>query len=162
MPAAAPPALAIPGFYRFVFLWIEPCSILLGAVYAACFQTTYLDLTMHAPSAPDALVPIPTKIVLTQLANMYLGLAFLEASVLRATPDVKVWKTFLIGLLLADFGHLYTVLPLGAQIYWSFWDWNAIDMGNIPFVYMLAVTRICLLLGVGFHHPHARPKPKTP
>lgn len=160
MSASAPPA-PVPGFYRFVFLWVEPCSILLGAVYAACFQTTYLDLTMHAPSAPDALVPISTKIVLTQLANMYFGLAFLEASVLRATADVTVWKSFLVGLLLADFGHLYSVLPLGTHVYWAFWRWNAIDMGNVPFVYFLALTRIALLLGVGFPDPRVRARSKT-
>jgi hypothetical protein len=160
MPASAPPA-PIPGFYRLVFLWIEPCSILLGALYAACFQTTYLDLTVHVPSAPDALVPLSTKIVLTQLANLYFGLAFLEASVLRATADVKVWKTFLIGLLLADFGHLYSVLPLGSHIYWAFWQWNAMDIGNIPTVCILAVTRICLLLGVGFQQPHMRARSKA-
>ena len=149
--ASAAPA-PVPSLYRFIFLWIEPCSILLGAVYAACFQTTYLDLTTHAPSAPDALIPISTEIVLTQLANLYFGLAFLEASVLRATSDMQVWKTFLVGLLVADFGHLYSVHVLGTSIYWAFWNWNAIDLGNIPFVYFLAVTRICLLLGVGFNH----------
>lgn len=92
---------------------------------------------------------------------MYFGLAFLEAAVLRATPDVTVWKTFLAGLLLADFGHLYSVLPLGVPIYWTFWDWNAIDMGNIPFVYLLALTRIGLLLGVGFPRPRVRARSKA-
>lgn len=51
-------------------------------------------------------VPISTSIVMSQLANLYVRLAFLEASVLRATADIKVWKTFLIGLLLADLEHL--------------------------------------------------------
>lgn len=86
---------------------------------------------------------------MSQLANLYLGLAILEASVLRATQDLKVWHRFLIALLLADIGHLYSVWPLGPSIYWQYWRWNAIDYGNIPFVYFLAITRVLMLLGVG-------------
>ncbi|KAL6709375.1 hypothetical protein ACN47E_001782 [Coniothyrium glycines] len=138
----------LPAVYRFVFLWLEPASILAGAVYAAFFQNVYLDLT-HAATSPGAAVPVSTSIVMTQLANLYLGLAILEASVLRATSDLKVWRTFLVGLLLADVGHLYSVRPLGFQIYWHYWEWNAIDLGNVPFVYFLALTRFCMLLGVG-------------
>jgi hypothetical protein len=157
MATAAPAASRIPPAYRFVFLYVEPLSILTGAIYAAFFQSMYLDLT-HAASAPGTSVPISTSIVMTQLANLYLGLAFLEASVLRATSDVNVWKVFLIGLLLADFGHLYSVMPVGSDIYWAYWRWNAIDWGNVPFVYFLAVTRICILLGVGFEKECVRLK----
>ncbi|KAF1834772.1 hypothetical protein BDW02DRAFT_568740 [Decorospora gaudefroyi] len=157
-PAPAPPAPpAIPTLYRFVFLYIEPLSILTGAVYAHFLQSTYLALT-HAASAPGGAVPISTSIVMTQLANLYLGLGFLEAAVLRTTSDLKVWRVFLTGLLLADFGHLYSVLPVGTHIYWSYWRWNAIDWGNVPFVYFLALTRVCMLLGVGFKKEGVRLK----
>lgn len=156
MASTAPPA-PIPTVYRLVFCWLEPASILLGAIYAFFFQSTYLDLT-HAASSPGLPVPISTSIVMSQLANLYLGLAFLEASILRATADVKVWKTFIVGLLLADLGHLFSVLPVGREIYWAFWRWNAIDLGNVPFVYFLAVTRICMLLGVGFQKEGVRSK----
>ncbi len=53
------------------------------------------------------------------------------------------------GLLLADFGHLYSVSGLGKQIYWSVWRWNAMDWGNIGFVYMGAMMRMAFLSGVG-------------
>jgi hypothetical protein len=142
-------AARIPAFYRLVFLWLEPASILTGAVYAHFFQATYLALT-HAASAPGASVPVSTSIVMTQLANLYLGLAILEASVLRVTSDAKVWTTFIIGLLIADVGHLYSVLPVGSSIYWQCWRWNAIDWGNLGFVYFLAVSRTMMLLGIGF------------
>lgn len=138
----------LPSFYRLVFLWLEPLSILLGAVYAFFFPSTYLELT-HLASSPGHSIPVSTKIVMAQLANLYLGLALLEASVLRTTSDLKVWTTFLIGLLVADFGHLYSVRALGYRIYWDYSQWNAIDLGNVPFVYFLALTRICMLLGVG-------------
>ena len=66
-----------------------------------------------------------------------------------ATNDVRVWKRVLFCLLLADFGHLYTVRELGPQIYWSVSEWNAIDWGNIPFVYLGASMRIAFLFGFG-------------
>jgi hypothetical protein len=139
-------AVALP--YCLVFLYAEPVSIFTGAVYAHLLQATYLDLT-HAASAPGPSVPISTRIVLSQLANLYLGLGLLEALVLRATSDLKVWRVFLAILLLADVGHLYSVAPVGVAIYWEYWRWNAIDWGNLGFVYFLAVTRTLFLLGVG-------------
>ncbi|CAO2653320.1 Nn.00g027310.m01.CDS01 [Neocucurbitaria sp. VM-36] len=154
---ASAASACVPAFYRLVFLWLEPISILTGAIYAHCFPSIYLDLT-HAASAPGTTIPVSTSIIMTQLANLYLGLAILEATVLRSTSDTKVWSTFIIGLLIADLGHLYSVRAVGGDIYWSWWRWNAIDWGNVPFVYFLAVTRICMLLGVGSHTHSARLK----
>jgi hypothetical protein len=152
MPTSAPsaPSARIHPFYRLIFLYLEPLSIFVGAIYAHSLQPTYLALT-HSASAPGASdVPISTQIVMTQLANLYLGLGILEASVLRATSDVKVWRAFIIGLLIADVGHLYSVAPVGSWVYWQYWRWNSIDWGNVAVVYFLAVTRCCLLGGVGF------------
>ncbi|KAJ4361697.1 hypothetical protein N0V95_001681 [Ascochyta clinopodiicola] len=138
-----------PWFYRLVFLYLEPVSILAGAVQAFFFQSAYLTLT-HAPSAPS-LVPLSTSIVLTQLANLYLGLAMTEALILRVTTEYSVWRALIIVLLIADVGHLYSVLPLGfSRAFLQWWNWNAIDWGNVGWVYFLALTRICMLLGIGF------------
>lgn len=142
-------AVSIPPLYRLVYLWMEPVSIFTGAVYAHVLQSTYLDLT-HAASAPRSSVPVSTSIVMSQLANLYLGLGLLEACVLRVTSDLKVWRSFLAILLLADVGHLYSVAPVGSWIYWEYWRWNSIDWGNVGFVYFLAITRTLFLLGVGF------------
>ena len=140
-------ARPIPIFYRVVFLWLEPASILAGAFYACFQQSMYLRLT-HEASAPRDPVPPGTSIVLMQLANLYFALALLEASILRATSDITVWKTALVGLLVADVGHVLSVAR-HASLY-QYWVWNAIDWGNIPFVYFLALTRLCLLLNVGY------------
>ncbi|KAF1843111.1 uncharacterized protein K460DRAFT_368033 [Cucurbitaria berberidis CBS 394.84] len=145
---ASAPSARIPVFYRLVFLWLEPVSILTGAVYAHFLPSVYLALT-HAASAPTTM-PVSTAIIMTQLANLYLGLGLLEATVLRSTCDSKVWSSFIMALLVADLGHLYSVRLLGWQIYWAWSTWNAIDWGNVPFVYFLAGTRLCFLLGVGF------------
>ncbi|KAF2713046.1 hypothetical protein K504DRAFT_461630 [Pleomassaria siparia CBS 279.74] len=151
---------AIPTTYRLVFLYIEPVSTLVGAIYAHYLQSKYLTLT-HLASAPGNSIPISTSIVLTQLANLYLLLCINEAMVLRATSDLKVWTTFLFGLLVADFGHLYSVRLVGNWVYWQFWNWNAIDWGNVGFVYFVAVTRVFFLLGAGFGKSELRRPKKT-
>lgn len=140
-------AFSLPLIYRLFFLLIEPISALVGAYYAYFGQNEYLTLT-HATSAPSP-IPLGTSIALSQLANLYFFFAINEALVLRSTSDIRVWKTVLFCLLIADLGHLYTVRGLGPDIYWSFAKWNAIDWGNIPFVYLGATLRVAFLANVG-------------
>lgn len=139
-----------PLLYQLFFLYLEPISAILGAYFAHVRPLTYLQLT-HATSAPgeDATLPLSTKVVLSQLANLYFLFALNESLVLRSTRDVRVWRTLLFGLLVADLGHLYSVYPLGIDKYWRFWVWNAMDWGNIGFVYAGAAMRISFLLGLG-------------
>lgn len=138
---------SVPLVYRLFFLIIEPISALVGAYYAHLGQSEYLSLT-HADSTLSP-IPMGTSIVLSQLANLYFLFALNEALVLRSTSDIRVWKTLLFCLLIADLGHLYTVRTLGLDIYWSILKWNAIDWGNIPFVYLGASLRIAFLANVG-------------
>lgn len=151
--SSATPAAGIAGFtlplpYRLFFLLIEPIATLVGAYFAHFDQPKYLELS-HATSAPSP-VPLGTSIAMSQLANLYFAFAISEALVLRSTSDLRVWKTVLFCLLVADIGHLYTVRVLGPQIYWSVSEWNAIDWGNIAFVYLGASMRIAFLVGIGF------------
>ncbi|KZT23047.1 hypothetical protein NEOLEDRAFT_1070333 [Neolentinus lepideus HHB14362 ss-1] len=136
--------------YIFFFLYIEPFSTIVGAYYAHLRQKEYLQLT-HASSAyiTSSAIPLGTQVVLSQLANLYLLFAFNEAMVLRSTRSLKTWRALLTGLLIADFGHLYSVAPLGTSVFWRFWDWNAMDWGNIGFVYCGALMRCLFLAGVG-------------
>ncbi|EXJ85567.1 hypothetical protein A1O1_05932 [Capronia coronata CBS 617.96] len=151
----------IPLPYIAFFLWIEPISTLVGAYYAWLKPETYLQLT-HAASAPGILgLPTATNIVLRQLGNLYVAFAINEALVLRATSDLRVWRTLLLGLLIADFGHLYSCFPLGLKSYYDVANWNEMAYGNYLFVYCGAFTRICFLLGVGMGEPKkAKPKSK--
>ncbi|KAL2258010.1 hypothetical protein VTK26DRAFT_8844 [Humicola hyalothermophila] len=146
--AAGIAGFTLPLPYRLFFLLIEPIATLVGAYFAHFGQSKYLELS-HAASAPSP-IPLGTTIAMSQLANLYFAFAISEALVLRSTSDLRVWKTLLFCLLVADLGHLYTVHPLGPQIYWSVSEWNAIDWGNIPFVYLAASMRIAFLSGIGF------------
>lgn len=131
--------------FRIFFLYIEPFFSFLGA-YAAFFQPEmYLRLT-HGPTAPKYGIPTSTQVILNQLANLYLYFSINEALILRATSDLRVWRTLVIVLLIADFGHLYSIHPIGTKIYWDVGNWNALDWGNLGFVYLGALTRISFLL----------------
>ena len=68
---------------------------------------------------------------------------------LRSTSDLRVWRTLLFGLLVADFGHLYSVSGLGSHVYWNASLWTAMDWGNVGFVYLGAMMRTAFLLGIG-------------
>ena len=144
----APGTQEIAPIYKGFFLYLEPFFASVGAYYAFHQPQTYLELT-HAPTAPKYGIPTSTQIILNQLANLYLLFAINEAFVLRATSDLKVWRTVIIGLLVADLGHLYSISSLGLHIYWSVKHWNAIDWGNIGFVYMGAVMRVSFLIWPG-------------
>ncbi|KAK5125329.1 hypothetical protein LTR85_000438 [Meristemomyces frigidus] len=135
----------LPTVYKAFFLYIEPFATAVGAYYAWFQQDEYMRLTYPTLSN----VSTRESIVLLQLANLYFVFAFNEALVLRATNDLRVWRTFLLGLLIADFGHIYSVNALGWAFYYRFWDWNSIHWGNLGFVYVGASMRIAFLLGLG-------------
>lgn len=137
----------LPAAYRVFFLLIEPLSALAGAFYNHFRQKRYLEL-LDAASAPSD-VSLSTSVAMSQLANMYLFFALNEALVLRSTWDLRVWRTVLLVLLIADVGHLYSMWELGPGIYYNVTGWNAGDWGNIPWVYAGATMRICFLAGVG-------------
>jgi hypothetical protein len=147
---APPSTFTLPLPYTLFFLTIEPLSTLTGAFYAWYRQHYYLALTHAASTPPAAAIPLSTSIVLSQLANLYLLLSLNEALVLRTTSDLRVWRTFLFGLLVADFGHVWTVREaIGWSGYVRVWEWNAIDWGNLGFVYVAAAMRVAFLMGVG-------------
>jgi hypothetical protein len=145
------PTIPLP--YTVFFLWVEPIATLVGAFYAFFLPQVYLNLTHEASTSGKLLgltgLPISTLVVLRQLGNLYLAFALNEALVLRATNDVKVWKTLLLGLLIADFGHLFSCYPLGLDMYYDLSKWNSIAYGNYLFVYVGATFRTCFLLDVG-------------
>jgi hypothetical protein len=139
--------------YQVFFLYIEPIATLVGAYYAFFQPEIYLQLIQSSRIAGILAMPTATLVALRGLGNMYLAFALSEALVLRASYDMKVWRIFLLVLLIADFGHLYSCLPLGLEVYYDVMKWNAIDWGNIGFVYAGATIRILFLANVGMGGP---------
>lgn len=66
----------------------------------------------------------------SQLSKVYVLLALNEALILRSTSDLKVWKTILKALLVADFGHLCIVFGLGIDDRWSVGELSTVDCGK--------------------------------
>jgi hypothetical protein len=89
------------------------------------------------------------SISLAQLANLYLLFALNEHLVLSSTPSIKTWRRLLSCLLLADFGHLATMIPLGSDVFTNVPRWNMMVWGSVGFVYLGATLRICFLAGLG-------------
>ncbi|KAJ2901429.1 hypothetical protein MKZ38_001859 [Zalerion maritima] len=155
-------AFGLPLPYRVFFLVIEPILALVGAVYAHFLQHDYLSMTHSASSYPTSSpLPTGTSVALSQLGNLYLLFTLNEALVLRSTSDLTVWRTLLFGLLVADFGHLWSLRQLGNQVYWDVISWGPMDLGNVPVVYLGATMRLAFLLRVGLGSGETSPKPKA-
>lgn len=154
-----------PLIYRLFFLYIEPLSALLGAYYAAFKPSTYLDLLSTRPTLTSNLgsgsggesIDTPTLTTLYQLANLYLLFALNEHLVLSRSTSLKTWRTLLVGLLIADFGHLATMVPVARskgirgmeEMFVEFWTWNAMEWGSVGFVYVGALMRVSFLVWTG-------------
>ncbi|KAJ7509608.1 hypothetical protein B0H11DRAFT_1253225 [Mycena galericulata] len=152
----------IPVLYKLFFLYIEPVSALVGAYYAAFRPREYLDL-LSLPGASRLPPSLTTQntMVLLQLANLYLLFALNEHLVLSSTTSLKTWRRLLFGLLVADFGHLISMAPLGADVFWRVGDWNAMVWGSVGFVYAGASMRMAFLAGLGIQDENVIVRPKT-
>jgi hypothetical protein len=141
----------IPFPYRLFFLYIEPVSAFAGMYYAAIHPSDYL-FDLVSPIQGDfsrAALDTPTRMTLFQLSNLYLLFALNEHLVLSSTSSLKTWRRLLFCLLVADFGHLATMIPAGTEIFWNVSKWNAMAWGSVGFVYLGASLRLCFLAGVG-------------
>ncbi|KAF8166016.1 hypothetical protein B0H34DRAFT_259864 [Crassisporium funariophilum] len=135
--------------YRLFFLYIEPISALAGAYYAAFQPDAYLKDLSFGSAPPSVALDVQGNMVLLQLANLYLLFALNEHFVLSSTTSLKTWRRLLMGLLVADFGHLITMSAVGSGVFWRVWEWNAMVWGSVGFVYVGATMRMCFLAGVG-------------
>ncbi|KAJ6481086.1 hypothetical protein C8R45DRAFT_1076275 [Mycena sanguinolenta] len=140
----------IPFIYKLFFLYIEPISALAGAYYAAFQPQNYLDdLSLPGGKLEPSPLTTQNKMVLLQLANLYLLFTLNEHLVLSSTNSLKTWRRLLFGLLVADFGHLISMAPLGVDVFWRVWDWNVMVWGSVGFVYAGASMRMSFLAGLG-------------
>lgn len=140
--------------YQLFFLYIEPISALVGSYFAAGQPAVYLTLLSPSSTFPNIAhtqPDTPTLISLYQLSNLYLLFALNEHLVLSSTTSLLTWRRLLFCLLVADFGHLATMIPLAREkgfeeVFVKFWEWNAMEWGSVGFVYVGALMRSSFLL----------------
>ncbi|PVI03821.1 hypothetical protein DM02DRAFT_640360 [Periconia macrospinosa] len=139
--------LTIPLPYRILHLYLEPLMALNGAIL--CIFNPSLFLSTFSPTLRYT---HSSQIIYDQLAATYVFLAFVEGVVLRATTELRVWKTVLGGLLVCDVLHLLAGVRcmseegrlLGVRE-WRVEDWIAVGTLLGP-----AAVRVAFLSGVGF------------
>jgi hypothetical protein len=79
------------------------------------------------------LVASENSIVLAhQLGNLYLGMCFVGLSLFWSTSEVKVIRSYLVALLIADAGHVgFTWYGMGSDRFFDVSGWNAMAWGNL-------------------------------
>ena len=148
-----------PVIYRIFFLYVEPISALVGAVFAALparylstispLKNAFASHTISIDYTPTTLLPAEVTVALLQLSNMYLMFGLIERFVLALSPSRKTWRAVLTCFLVADFGHLASMYPLGVGVFYNVSEWNAMAWGSVGFVYLGATMRTAYLLGIG-------------
>ena len=82
------------------------------------------------------------------------SLTSIAALVLRSTASLRAWYVPLLCLLVADLGHLSTMIPSALEKRWvevfgRFWAWDAMMWGSVGFVYVGASMTTAFLLALG-------------
>ncbi|KAJ5885142.1 hypothetical protein N7495_009652 [Penicillium taxi] len=137
----------LPPWPHILFGLLEPLSLVCGSL------APIFDLQgFIAGQTPQALAPKahPSSTALAyQLANLYSLLFLVGVAVLHTSTEPRVVRNYLIGLAIADVGHVYaTYLGMGWSSFANVQGWNALTWGNIGITGFLFVNRILYLLGI--------------
>ncbi|KZT08961.1 uncharacterized protein LAESUDRAFT_696337 [Laetiporus sulphureus 93-53] len=155
--------LALPGFYKLMYLHIEPASTILPSILAwffpgaAWFHHELIPDSSPTPSA-GSLDP-RTLIAIWQLGNCYLLLGLISTLVFRAVRDAlpnnpaaqeRILGASFTALALADVTHMiWSWVALPEELRYSPARWNSMTHGNITFVIVLLSGRLAWFMGIG-------------
>lgn len=85
-----------------------------------------------ANTVASALVSDNGRLVALQLGNIYLLLAMVGLAVLNSTSELKVVRSYLVALWIADIGHIYVCYyVLGLDRFVDVGNWNSMTWGNV-------------------------------
>lgn len=140
-------ATEIHSFYHIWFKWVDPIS-LIPTVYGLLFTPEFMleGLIPASMSVPD-----PNQaFMFHQLAALYAFVAIILAFVLRASPDLKVWRIVMAAVLMIDVAMLastYVSLEHQGRLEFEHWRWQ--DWGNVAYTGGVAIIRCAFLAGLG-------------
>ncbi|KAF8605029.1 hypothetical protein BDV93DRAFT_521912 [Ceratobasidium sp. AG-I] len=158
---------ALSGFYKFVFLHLEPVSTITPAVICFAFPGATWFYNAFIPGfQPESLIDLRAKMAVLQLANCYMLLGLISSLVFRAIRDAlphdlvaqeKIIGASLTALAIADLTHVMnTFVALPSNVAYSPGLWNATTHGNITFTAFLFLTRVAWMAGIGRQRPADR------
>ncbi|KAF5336818.1 hypothetical protein D9757_014653 [Collybiopsis confluens] len=152
---------ALPGFYRFLFLYFEPVSTISPALMiwlwpgASWFHHQLVPAPDPSPIGLDA----RTVLAVWQLGNCYMLLGLISSLVFRAVRDAlqndivaqeRILGSAFTALAIADVTHiLASFVGLPSELRYNPGSWNATTHGNISFTLFLFSVRMAWFLGVG-------------
>jgi len=129
-------AASLPAMPRLVFTVIEPISLLCGWIPTLISPQWFIE--EQIPLTPSGAIGESAVLVAYQLGNCYLLLALVGLSVLLVTSEIKVVKSYLFALWLADISHVaLTLFVLWQHRVLEVSSWNAMTWGNVGFTVCL-------------------------
>ncbi|KAI0791742.1 hypothetical protein C8Q75DRAFT_805348 [Abortiporus biennis] len=166
---------ALTGFYRILFLYLEPLSTIIPSLMIYRFPGAHW---FHHELIPDGTAPPPpgfldqrSVMAVWQLANCYFLLGMLEGLGLRAARDAlpgnpvaqeRIVGATLFAMAVADVTHiLATWVALPDKLKYMPEAWNATTHGNITVVIFLFLARVAWFKGIGckrFYYGQSRAK----
>lgn len=134
-------------FYRIWFTWVEPLVLLATVLTCIFTPESFFETVVPASISPFQ----PNQAVLIhQTAALYAFMAVIYAVLLRASPDLRVWRIVQAATLAVDIaliGVLYVALKQQGRL--DVEKLRAIDLFGFLFTVWVALIRIAYLRGIG-------------
>jgi hypothetical protein len=154
---------ALPGFYKLLFVYLEPISAILPAPMiwfwpgAAWFH--HQQIPSSKPFLFSGNLDLRTTTALCQLGNCYMLVGLMVSFVFRAVGNVcsndtiaqeRIIGATLSAMAITDVTHiLSSFIYLPPEIRLNVASWNAITHGNITFTLFIFCVRMAWFLGIG-------------
>lgn len=138
----------IPLFYRIFFLYVDPLFCLSGVYLCFFDHETYLEMGVPRIFANLTHSPLPHYLI-TVLGAWSLSIFALQTLLLQQYRDVKLWKIFMLAILLTDLGMVYAVYQADPVMAVSVSNWEKGEWTNHGILGMVIAVRTAFLLGIG-------------
>jgi len=143
------PTHPIPSIYRFFFTTFEPLLLIFAIYNMLLHPFKFLDPQL--PSTPT--ITPELNLILIQMASLYAFFAITQGILLRCTTEIELWNVAVAAMMVADFGHCYSMLrerPEGVQWLWRVDLWKGTDWPLWGITEAFPVLRMAYFLGLGF------------
>ncbi|TFK40943.1 hypothetical protein BDQ12DRAFT_415806 [Crucibulum laeve] len=152
---------AMPGYYKFLFLYLEPLSTFCPTIVVKFYGANHLHHTLIPTITEPILSKLDprTEMAIWQLANSYFLLCLISSLMFRAVRDAlphdpaaqeRIIGATLMSLVTADTLHMiHSWFGLPADVRYNPWCWNTMTHGNVTFCILLFLSRMAWFLGIG-------------